>query len=58
MYQRSGKHPFSIKVFAVQFYGECWGSQELIQNDKYVASENCWEGVGMAGTNAIYIFKD
>lgn len=56
----------SLKVFALQFYGECFsGTNGLKTYDKYGALpygedkiEHCWEGVGSAGINFVYKFVD
>ena len=44
--------------FAVQFYGECWGSKDYSDYDRYGASDNCWSGVGKDFTNFVYKFTD
>ena len=44
-------------MFAVQFYGECWSGLEASTTyDKYGLSKNCWNGVGLDWTNAVYRF--
>ena len=47
------------KIFAVQFYGECWvgndDSEEAYM--KYGSSTKCWSGVGQRRTNYVYKVK-
>jgi len=46
------------KVFAVQFYGECWtGSEAEYTYDIYGPSNECWENVGKQYTNYVYTFE-
>ncbi|XP_028410632.1 uncharacterized protein LOC114533323 [Dendronephthya gigantea] len=49
-------HEGGYKVFAVQYYGECWGSREMVQYDKYGPSKDCWKEVGKENTNFVYKF--
>ncbi|CAB3997630.1 astacin-like metalloendopeptidase, partial [Paramuricea clavata] len=51
-------HEQGYKYFAVQFYGECWGSRDFIAYDKYGASDDCVSGVGKDFTNFVYKFTD
>lgn len=43
----------------MQFYGECWsGANAKKTFAKYGESENCYQGVGMEKTNAVYRLED
>ena len=42
-------------MFGVQFYGECYSSENAESNyDKYGKSKNCINGVGKHWTNFVY----
>ncbi|XP_048582546.1 uncharacterized protein LOC5516638 isoform X2 [Nematostella vectensis] len=47
---------FSMKVFGVQYYGECWGSREpKVKYNKFGADpDRCWSGVGKHFANFVY----
>ena len=51
-------HENGYKYFAVQFYGECWGSRDFIKFDRYGASNDCVAGVGKDFTNFVYKFME
>lgn len=47
----------TFKVFAIQFYGECWTGVDAEKSySEYGASPNCWKGVGGSQTNFVYEF--
>lgn len=49
----------TLKVFALQFYGECWtGVNAEKSYSEYGTSPNCWNGVGGLRTNFVYEFID
>lgn len=49
----------TLKVFAIQFYGECWTGVDAEKSySEYGASPNCWKGVGGSQTNFVYEFID
>jgi len=41
------------KYFAIQYYGECWASNQP-NYDQYGSSSHCWKGVGRDNTNFVY----
>ena len=53
-----------FKVFAIQFYGECYSGNDGLQRyDMYGPlpysddkTDYCWEGVGTPGNNFVYKF--
>ncbi|KAJ7328149.1 metalloendopeptidase [Desmophyllum pertusum] len=48
-----------LKVFSVQYYGECWtGGDGDKTYSEYGSSSNCWKGVGGSRTNFVYEFID
>ncbi|XP_068732164.1 A disintegrin and metalloproteinase with thrombospondin motifs 6-like isoform X2 [Montipora capricornis] len=55
-----------LKVFALQFYGECYsGYDGLTNHNKYGSRQNthkevkyCWAGVGRQWSNFVYKFKE
>lgn len=42
------------KYFAVQFYGECWVSDDDLKYKKYSQATNCYQGVGANWSNYVY----
>ncbi|XP_068685317.1 A disintegrin and metalloproteinase with thrombospondin motifs 6-like [Montipora foliosa] len=55
-----------LKVFAIQYYGECYSGYDGLSNyNKYGSRPYsdkeftyCWAGVGTAGSNFVYKFKE
>ena len=48
-----------LKVFAIQFWGECWSGTDAEKTySEYGSSQNCWKGVGGTRTNFVYEFND
>ena len=55
-----------LKVFAIQYYGECYSGYDGLSNyNKYGSRPYsdkeftyCWAGVGAGGSNFVYKFKE
>ena len=47
------------EIFAVQFYGECWGGKNAgLTYNRYGLSSFCWKGVGRDLTNMVYRLRN
>ena len=63
--ETAAKDP-KLKVFALQFYGECFSGYNGLQTYKKYGARRysdkktkfCWAGVGRQGMNFVYKFKD
>lgn len=62
----TAEYDHKLKVFALQFYGECYsGYNGLDTYDDYgslpysdTITNNCWAGVGASGINFVYKFEE
>ena len=62
----TAEYDHKLKVFALQFYGECYsGYNGLDAYDDYgslpysdTITNNCWAGVGASGINFVYKFEE
>ena len=47
------------KVFGIQFWGECWSSEDAIKTYRRAGkSGNCYQGVGSNQANFVYQFYE
>ena len=44
----------NYQYFAVQFYGECWASNDAEGYKRHGISTGCWSGVGKRFSNYVY----